>query len=70
MRFLYLRKELAPLLYDPEIDPSKLEGVAERFRSDISLLLGQLTGAGMMVRTLEAQAQPDAAGDAPQAARP
>lgn len=70
MRFLNLRKELAPLLYDPEIEPSTSEGVAERFRSDISLLLGQLTGAGMMVRTLEAQAQPDAAGDAPQAARP
>jgi hypothetical protein len=70
IRFLNLRKELAPLLYDPEIDPSNWDAVAERFRSDISLLLGQLTGAGMMVRTLESPAQPGAAGDAPQAARP
>jgi hypothetical protein len=70
IRFLNLRKELAPLLYDPDIDPDNWDAVAERFRSDISLLLGQLTGAGMMVRTLEAQAQPGAAGDAPQAARP
>lgn len=69
VRFLDLRKELAPLLYDPEIDPSNWEAVAERFRSDISLLLGQLTAAGMMVRTLETQAEPNAAGDAPQAAR-
>lgn len=68
IRFLNLRKELAPLLYDPEIDQSNWEAVAERFRSDISLLLWQLTGAGMMVRTLEAQAQPGAAGDALQAA--
>jgi hypothetical protein len=70
VRFLNLRRELAPLLYDPEIDPNSWEAIAERFRSDISLLLGQLTGAGMMVRTLEPQAQPGAAGDAPQAARP
>lgn len=61
IRFLNLRKELAPLLYDPEIDPNNWEAVAERFRSDISLLLGQLTGAGMMVRTIEAHAQPDGA---------
>ena len=58
IRFLNLRKELAPLLYDPEIDPTNWDAVAERFRSDISFLLGQLTGAGMMARTLEAQAQP------------
>lgn len=70
IRFLNLRKELAPLLYDPEINPTNWDAVAERFRSDISLLLGQLTGAGMMVRTLETQAQPGAAGDAPQAAHP
>lgn len=62
IRFLSLRKELAPLLNDPEIDPSDREAMAERFRSDIAILLGQLTGAGMLVRTLEAQAQPIAAG--------
>lgn len=70
VRFLNLRRELAPLLYDPEIAPDNWDAMAERFRSDISLLLGQLTGAGMMVRTLEARAQPGAAGDTPQAARP
>lgn len=70
IRFLNLRKELAPLLYDPDIDPSNWGAVAERFRSDISLLLAQLTGAGMMVRTLETQARSGAAGDAPQAAHP
>ncbi len=70
MKFLMLRKELAPLLYDPEIDPNNWDAAAERFRSDISLLLGQLTGAGMMARTLEVQAQPGAPGEAPQAARP
>ena len=70
MKFLMLRKELAPLLYDPEIEPNNWDAVAERFRSDISLLLGQLTGAGMMARTLEVQAQPGAPGEAPQAARP
>jgi len=57
-RFLVLRRELAPLLNDPKIDPHNRDAVAERFRSDISLLLGQLTGAGMMVRTAEGQAQP------------
>lgn len=57
-RFLALRRELAPLLNDPKIDSSNWDAVAERFRSDISLLLGQLTGAGMMVRTVESQAQP------------
>lgn len=70
IRFLNVRKEFAPLLYDPEIDPSNWEAVADRFRSDISILLGQLTGAGIMVRTLETQAQPGAAWDAPQEARP
>lgn len=55
VRFLNLRRELAPMLYDPEIDPNNWEAIAERFRSDISLLLGQLTGAGMMIRTLGAQ---------------
>lgn len=70
MKFIKLRKELAPLLYDPEIDPSNWDAVAERFRSDISLLLGQLTGAGMMVRTVEVQAQSSDEGDAPQAAPP
>jgi len=57
MRFLNLRRELAPLLFDPAINPNDWGAVAERFRSDISLLLSQLTGAGMMVRTLEARAQ-------------
>jgi hypothetical protein len=70
MKFLKLRKELAPLFYDPDIDPNNWAAVAERFRSDISLLLWQLTGAGMMVRTTEVQAQPGTPGDAPQAARP
>ncbi|MBA3031670.1 MAG: hypothetical protein KKF85_16910 [Gammaproteobacteria bacterium] len=65
-RFLVLRKELAPLLNDPKIDPSNWDAIAERFRSDISLLLGQLTGAGMMVRTLESQAQPIIPTDAAQ----
>lgn len=68
-KFLIRRKELAPLLYDPEIDPDDCDAVAERIRSDISILLGQLTGAGMMVRTFGLQANPGAAGDAPQAAR-
>lgn len=58
MKFLRIRKELVPLLYDPDVDPNDWDAVAERFRSDISLLLGQLTGAGMMVRTLEVQPQP------------
>lgn len=69
MRFLNLRKELVPLLYDPEIESNNWDAMAERFRSDISLLLGQLIGAGMMVRTLEVQAQSGALGDAPQATR-
>jgi hypothetical protein len=67
-RFLALRREHAPLLYDPKIDPSDWNAVAERFRSDLSLLLGQLTGAGMMVRTVEGQAQPCGRGDGLQAA--
>lgn len=58
-RFLTLRRELAPLLYDPKIDQSDWNAVAERFRSDLSLLLGQLTGAGMMVRTVESKHNPD-----------
>lgn len=70
MKFLRLRKELAPLLYDPEIEPNNSDAIAERFRSDISLLLGQLTGAGMMVRTLETPAQANAPQDTSQAAPP
>lgn len=58
IRFLSLRRELAPLLYDPKIDSSNWDALAERFRSDIALLLGQLTAAGMMVRTEESQTQP------------
>lgn len=69
IKFLTRRKELAPLLYDPEIDLDNCEAVAERIRSDISILLGQITGAGMMIRTLEVPARPDASWDAPQAAR-
>lgn len=60
IRFLNLRKEWAPLLNDPEIDTNNWDALAERFRSDISLLLAQLTGAGMMVRTREAQIHFDA----------
>ena len=71
IKFLKLRRELAPLLYDPEIGPNDWDAIAERFRSDLSLLLGQLTGAGMMVRTLEIEAQPCAhAGRLPAASSP
>jgi len=67
-RFLALRQEHAPLLDDPKIEPNDWDAVAERFRSDISLLLGQLTGSGMMVRTVECQAQPSRRGDRREAA--
>jgi len=57
-RFLALRRELSPFLYDPQIDTTNQDAVAERFRSDVALLLGQLTAAGMMVRTIENQTKP------------
>jgi hypothetical protein len=70
IRFLDLRREHAQLLYDPPIDPRDASAIADRFRADVSLLIGQLTGGAILVRTMTKQAQPGVAGDAPQAARP
>jgi len=69
IHFLTVRREQAPLIHDgPEI-PSDPPEIADRFRSDVSLLLGQLTGGAIMIRTLAKSAQPPVAADAPQAAR-
>lgn len=69
VRFLNLRREHMALLDDPPIDPTDWSAVGERFRSDLSLLLGQLTGGEIMVRTVGKQAQPVIPADASQAAR-
>jgi hypothetical protein len=67
IRFLKVRCEQAPLLNDPPLDPNDSSAVAERFRSDVSLLLGQLTGGAILIRTLAKQAQPAVSEDASQA---
>lgn len=69
MRFLSVRREHARLLHDPPVDPKDPSAIADRFRADVSLLIGQLTGGAILVRAITKQAQPSVAGDAPHAAR-
>lgn len=68
VHFLRVRCEQAPLLYDPSLDLNNSSAVAERFRADVSLLLGQLTGGAILIRTLAKQVQPAVPADAPKAA--
>jgi hypothetical protein len=66
IHFLSVRREQAPLIHDaPQIpiDPSE---IADCFRSDVSMLLGQLEGGVIMIRTYSRSAQPPVA-DASQA---
>lgn len=65
VRFLNVRQEHARLLYDPPLDLKDPSAIADRFRADVSLLIGQLTGGAILVRTMTRQAQPSVAGDAP-----
>jgi hypothetical protein len=51
-RFMRLRRELAPVLSDPEKGDCPAEEMPERFRADVSLLVSQAIGAGIFVRTM------------------
>lgn len=68
IRFLSVRREHARLLYDPPIDTNDPSAIADRFRVDVSILIGQLTSGAILVRTMVKQAQPSVPADAPQAA--
>lgn len=56
--FMNLRKEHMNLLYEEPIDPAKWDATAERLRMDISLLVSQLTGGALAVRTLIKKLEP------------
>jgi hypothetical protein len=51
-RFMRLRRELAPVLSDPEDCDCDISEVPERFRADVSLLVSQAIGAGSFVRMM------------------
>ncbi len=63
LHFLDIRREQVTLLYDPPLGADDSLAVADRFRSDVSLLLGQLTGGEILVRTVAKQAQSDVPAD-------
>ena len=50
--FMRLRKEKIRFVYEESIDPSNVDAIIERFRSDVSLLISQLNGGALAIRTL------------------
>ncbi len=56
--FMNQRKEHMKLLCEEPIDPMNREAANERLRSDISLLVGQLTGAALAMRSLTRKLDP------------
>ena len=70
IRFLNVRMKHAQLLHDPPIVPSDPSAIAEQFRADVSLLISQLTGGALFVRTVTKQAQPAVPADPLQRASP
>lgn len=70
VKFAKIRYEHNPDLHREEVDLNSDSSLAKELKNSIYHLLGQLSVAEIVARFMEHEAQPGAAGDAPQAARP